>query len=161
MSNTTTAALSMKLLIDRKAQRVLFAEASKDVVDFLFSLLALPLGAVAKLLTAGAGAGSVVPLDGPAAPSSSVAKLLPTVGAMVGSVGNLHRSMEALDTGHVFRREATDAQLEPAVVQLVVAAAAPASDGCLYRCKGCVCSPRCYTTPRGSAARLAPCARAR
>ena len=117
---------------------------------------------VAKLLTAGAGSGSVVlPFDGPAAPSSSVAKLLPTVGAMVGSVGNLHSSMEALDTGHVCRREATDAQLEPAVVQLVVAAPAPTSDGCLYRCKGCVCSPHCYTMPRGSAAHLAPCARAR
>ncbi|GJN37451.1 hypothetical protein PR202_gb26407 [Eleusine coracana subsp. coracana] len=29
----------MKLLIDTKTQRVLFAEAGKDVVDFLFSLL--------------------------------------------------------------------------------------------------------------------------
>ena len=113
-----------KLLVDTKARSVLYTEAGKDVVDFLLSL---PLGVVVKLLTAGAGSGFVVP----AAPSSSVAKLLPTVSAMVGSVGNLHRSMEALDTGHVFRREATDAQLEPAVVQLVVAAAAPASDGCL------------------------------
>jgi hypothetical protein len=40
MANPT--ALSMNLLVDRKAQRVLFAEASKDVVDFLFSLLACP-----------------------------------------------------------------------------------------------------------------------
>ncbi|KAI5013431.1 hypothetical protein ZWY2020_034543 [Hordeum vulgare] len=36
----TTTALSMKLLIDTKARRVLFAEASKDVVDFF--LLAWP-----------------------------------------------------------------------------------------------------------------------
>ena len=81
---------------------MLYAEAGKDVVDFLFSLLALPLGAVAKLLTAGAGAGSVVaPLDGPAAPTTAVvAKFLPAAGAMVGSVGNLHRSAEALDAGH-------------------------------------------------------------
>ncbi|CAM0879540.1 unnamed protein product [Alopecurus aequalis] len=34
----TRPALSMKLLIDTRAQRVLFAEANKDVVDFLFSL---------------------------------------------------------------------------------------------------------------------------
>jgi hypothetical protein len=36
--------LRMKLLVDTRGQRVLFAEASKDVVDFLFSLLALPVG---------------------------------------------------------------------------------------------------------------------
>ncbi|XP_038679805.1 uncharacterized protein LOC119980965 [Tripterygium wilfordii] len=41
--------LSMKLLIDPKGRRVLFAEAGKDVVDFLFSILSLPLGAVATL----------------------------------------------------------------------------------------------------------------
>ncbi|EMS55305.1 hypothetical protein TRIUR3_22243 [Triticum urartu] len=36
--------LSMKLLVNSKSQRVLYAEAGKDVVDFLFSLLTLPLG---------------------------------------------------------------------------------------------------------------------
>ncbi|XP_038678962.1 uncharacterized protein LOC119980361 [Tripterygium wilfordii] len=41
--------LSMKLLIDHKGRRVLFAEAGKDAVDFLFSSLSLPLGAVASL----------------------------------------------------------------------------------------------------------------
>ena len=133
-----------KLLVDTKAGSVLYTEASKDVVDFLLSLLSLPLGAVAKLLTAGAGSDFVVPpLDGPAAPSSSVAKLLPTVGAMVGSVGSLHRSTEALDAGHyVCRREATGALLETAFLQLV--AAAPAPSGRLFRCKRCPCSPRCY-----------------
>jgi len=34
----------MKLLVDTERQRVLYAEASKDVVDFLFSLLALRVG---------------------------------------------------------------------------------------------------------------------
>ncbi|XP_039811592.1 uncharacterized protein LOC120674481 [Panicum virgatum] len=123
--------MKMKLLVDTKAGRVLYAEAGKDVVDFLFSLLALPLGTVAKLLTAGA-----------AVPATAVVTKLPTGGAMVGSVGNLHRSVEALDAGHVCRREATDALLEPAVLQLV--AAAPAPNGRLFRCKGCPCSPRCY-----------------
>ncbi|XP_076941223.1 uncharacterized protein LOC143610706 [Bidens hawaiensis] len=42
--------LSLKLLIDKKGQRVLFAEAGKDFVDFLFSLLALPVSSVIKLL---------------------------------------------------------------------------------------------------------------
>ncbi|XP_038679807.1 uncharacterized protein LOC119980967 [Tripterygium wilfordii] len=41
--------LSMKLLIDPKGRRVLFAEAGKDVVDFLFSILSLPLGAIGTL----------------------------------------------------------------------------------------------------------------
>ncbi|KAM0046182.1 hypothetical protein Hdeb2414_s0009g00312921 [Helianthus debilis subsp. tardiflorus] len=42
--------VSLKLLIDKKGQRVLFAEASKDFVDFLFSLLVLPVGTVIRLL---------------------------------------------------------------------------------------------------------------
>ncbi|XP_071729065.1 uncharacterized protein [Rutidosis leptorrhynchoides] len=42
--------VSLKLLIDLKQQRVLFAEANKDCVDFLFSLLTLPIGAVMRLL---------------------------------------------------------------------------------------------------------------
>nr|XP_025679163.1 uncharacterized protein LOC112779123 [Arachis hypogaea] len=46
-----SSSLSMKLLVDTKREKVLFAEASKAVVDFLFTLLQLPLGAVVKLLT--------------------------------------------------------------------------------------------------------------
>ena len=38
----------MKVLIDRKAHHLLFAEARKDVVDF-FSLLVLLVGATVKL----------------------------------------------------------------------------------------------------------------
>ncbi|CAL4965306.1 unnamed protein product [Urochloa decumbens] len=47
---TTAVPLSMKLLIDTRAQRVLFAQASKEVVDFLFSLLALPVATAVKLV---------------------------------------------------------------------------------------------------------------
>ncbi|KAF3336707.1 hypothetical protein FCM35_KLT19293 [Carex littledalei] len=43
--------LKLKLLIEKKSQKVLFAEAGKDVVDFLFSLLAMPIGSVIKLIT--------------------------------------------------------------------------------------------------------------
>lgn len=42
--------LSLKLLIDRKSQKVLFAEAEKDFVDFLLNLLTLPVGSVVRLL---------------------------------------------------------------------------------------------------------------
>ncbi|RLN22796.1 uncharacterized protein C2845_PM07G01280 [Panicum miliaceum] len=48
--STTTRTLKMKLLIDTKANRVVFAEADKDVVDFLFSLLALPVAAIVEML---------------------------------------------------------------------------------------------------------------
>ncbi|PQQ04809.1 uncharacterized protein Pyn_35153 [Prunus yedoensis var. nudiflora] len=60
----------MKLLVDSTRGKVLFAEASKDVVDFLFTLLSLPVGAVIKLLSK----------DG-----------------MVGSLGKLYESVENLD----------------------------------------------------------------
>jgi len=42
--------VSLKLLIDTKSQRVLFAEADKKFVDFLFSIFTLPVGTVTKLL---------------------------------------------------------------------------------------------------------------
>ncbi|GJZ51542.1 hypothetical protein Tco_0606057 [Tanacetum coccineum] len=42
--------VKLKLLIDKKGERVLFAEAGKDFVDFLFSLLTLPIGSIMGLL---------------------------------------------------------------------------------------------------------------
>ncbi|CAL5340954.1 unnamed protein product [Camellia sinensis] len=52
---TTTMAtsnkVSLKLLIDTKANKVLFAEAGKDFVDFLFNLLSLSVGTVTRILT--------------------------------------------------------------------------------------------------------------
>jgi hypothetical protein len=40
----------LKLLIEKKSQRVLFAEADKKFVDFLFSIFTLPVGTVTRLL---------------------------------------------------------------------------------------------------------------
>lgn len=40
----------LKLLIDKKGCKVLFAEAGKDFVEFLFYLLSLPAGTIVKLL---------------------------------------------------------------------------------------------------------------
>ncbi|TMW82387.1 hypothetical protein EJD97_006058 [Solanum chilense] len=45
-----TTKLSMKLLIDTKAKKILFAEAEKSCVDFLFLILSLPVATVIKLL---------------------------------------------------------------------------------------------------------------
>ena len=42
--------VSLKLLIDKKGNRVLFAEADKKFVDFLFSIFTLPVGTVTRLL---------------------------------------------------------------------------------------------------------------
>ncbi|KAL4289342.1 hypothetical protein S245_068139 [Arachis hypogaea] len=72
-STTNTSNMSLKLLIDSKNKKVLFAEASKDVVDFLFTLLQLPLATVIKLLTKE---------------------------AVVGCLGNLYSSVENLN--HVY-----------------------------------------------------------
>uniref|UniRef100_A0A8R7Q0I0 Uncharacterized protein n=1 Tax=Triticum urartu TaxID=4572 RepID=A0A8R7Q0I0_TRIUA len=80
----------MKLLVDTKARRVLFAEAGKDVVDFLFSLLALPIGTAVKLI----GAKS-----------------------MVGSAGDLYRSVEKLDGTYVQPGAAKDAILRPVMAR--------------------------------------------
>jgi RNA polymerase subunit RPABC4/transcription elongation factor Spt4 len=42
--------VTLKLLIDKKSQQVLFAEAEKKFVDFLFSIFTLPVGTVTRLL---------------------------------------------------------------------------------------------------------------
>jgi hypothetical protein len=70
-------ALSMKLLVDTAAGRVLFAETNKDVVDYLFSILALPIGTAIKLL------GKERP------------------GGLGGSTGSLYASVEKLDRAYL------------------------------------------------------------
>jgi len=79
----------MKLLIDTKKNRVLFAEANKDVVDFLFSLLALPVATIVKML----GKES-----------------------MCGSVGNLYGSVENLDYSYVLPSAQKKDLLRPKVL---------------------------------------------
>lgn len=76
---------SMKLLIDTGAQRVLFAEAGKDVADFILGLVAMPLGAVDRLL---------VP-----------------EGGSLGSIGNVYASAEKMDAAHMQSTAARDALL--------------------------------------------------
>ncbi|KAE8820112.1 Prolyl 4-hydroxylase subunit alpha-1 [Hordeum vulgare] len=46
--------ISLMLLVDIKSKKVLSAEVGKEFVNFVFSLLTLPVGAVAKLISAGA-----------------------------------------------------------------------------------------------------------
>ncbi len=63
--------VSLKLLIDTESQKVLFAEAGKEFIDFLFHILALPIGTFISLLK--------------------------NQGA-VGSFGNIYESIENLST---------------------------------------------------------------
>ncbi|XP_066356124.1 uncharacterized protein [Miscanthus floridulus] len=64
----STTALTMKLLVESSPlrRRVVFAEAGKDTVDFLFSLLAMPAGAAVKLLGKESMAGCMSNLYGSA-----------------------------------------------------------------------------------------------
>ncbi|XP_059666203.1 uncharacterized protein LOC132312015 [Cornus florida] len=78
--------VSLKLLIDAKAHKVLFAEAGKDFVDFLFNLLSLPVGTVIRLLTNE---------------------------TMVGSIGNLYKSIENLNEDYMQPNQNKDLLLKP------------------------------------------------
>ncbi|PRQ59058.1 hypothetical protein RchiOBHm_Chr1g0365991 [Rosa chinensis] len=78
--------VSLKLLIDVKRQKVLFAEAGKNFVDFLFTLLSLPIGTVIRLLSKG---------------------------GMVGSFGKLYESIENLDYTYIQPTLNKDILLKP------------------------------------------------
>ncbi|CAL2272036.1 unnamed protein product [Prunus armeniaca] len=86
MGNSNSTHVSLKLLIDTNGRKVLFAEASKDVVDFLFSLLSLPVGTVIRLLSK----------DG-----------------MVGSMGKLYESVENLNNTYLQPNLDKDTLLKP------------------------------------------------
>ncbi|XP_072980469.1 uncharacterized protein [Typha angustifolia] len=80
--------LSLKLLIDHKAHKILFAEASKDVVDFLFGLLLLPVGSIVNLLTKE---------------------------RMVGSIGTIYKSLEQLDATYLCSSQSRTTLLSPPI----------------------------------------------
>ncbi|CAL4958298.1 unnamed protein product [Urochloa decumbens] len=80
--------LSIKLLIDTKAQKVCFAEAGNDVIEFLSCLLCLPLSTTINLLSKE---------------------------RMVGSIGNVLNSVQELDTKYVSPRNSKEPYLSPTV----------------------------------------------
>ncbi|KAI5318097.1 hypothetical protein L3X38_037805 [Prunus dulcis] len=86
MATSNSTHVSLKLLIDTNGRKVLFAEARKDVVDFLFSLLSLPVGTVIRLLSK----------DG-----------------MVGSMGKLYESVENLNDTYLQPNLDKDTLLKP------------------------------------------------
>ncbi|KAJ4843095.1 hypothetical protein Tsubulata_050645 [Turnera subulata] len=50
-TTTKPPPMNLKLLIDKSSGKVLFAEAKKEFVDFLFALLQAPLGSLLRLLS--------------------------------------------------------------------------------------------------------------
>lgn len=85
----TKVSLKLKLLVDTKGDRVVYAEAGKDFVDFLFNLLSLPIGTVIKILSSQ---------------------------SMVGSLGKIYESVEKLDDDYKEASEvALNALLKPRV----------------------------------------------
>ncbi|KAH6827586.1 hypothetical protein C2S53_019893 [Perilla frutescens var. hirtella] len=101
--------VSMKLLIDTKGKRVLFAEAGKDCVDFLFHILSLPVATIIRLLQ---------------------------VQGMEGSLPNLYRSLEDLNVTYIQPNQSKDTLLKPATsssVPLLAITNAPIGKN-FYRC---------------------------
>ncbi|KAL8247653.1 hypothetical protein R6Q59_008869 [Mikania micrantha] len=87
-SSSSSTKVSLKLLIDVKSKKVLFAEASKEFVDFLFHILSLPVGTVIKLLRKN---------------------------SMVGSLGNLYDSIENLSSTYMQPNQSKDVILNPKI----------------------------------------------
>ncbi|KAJ9175664.1 hypothetical protein P3X46_014199 [Hevea brasiliensis] len=83
-----TSKVSLKLLIDKKSHKVLFAEAGKDFVDFLLYLLTLPLGSVIRLLTEQ---------------------------DMVGCLGDLYKSVDELGESYMSTSQIKESILKPTV----------------------------------------------
>ncbi|CAN0897996.1 hypothetical protein LINGRAHAP2_LOCUS19449 [Linum grandiflorum] len=86
MATSTTTKITLKLVINKKAKKVLFAEAGKDFIDFLFTLLSLPLGTVTSLLSKN---------------------------RMVGCLGNLYQSIEQLSETFIQPTTNKDSVLNP------------------------------------------------
>ncbi|KAL8525353.1 hypothetical protein ACS0TY_014833 [Phlomoides rotata] len=108
--------LSMKLLVDSRSKRVLFAEASKECVDFLFYILTLPVSTLIRLLGKQ---------------------------RMVGSLANLYKSIETLNECYIQPNKTKDTLLKPVSplpgysVPLLSIKEAPATVKQFYRCCNC------------------------
>lgn len=86
---------SLELLVDTSSNKVLYAEANKDFVDFLFNLLSLPIATIINLLKTTANH------DG---------------SDMVGCMGNLYKSIEALSSNYLQPNITKDSILNPTTV---------------------------------------------
>ncbi|KAK8951063.1 hypothetical protein KSP39_PZI003789 [Platanthera zijinensis] len=83
--------MTLKLLIDVGSNKVLFAEGGKDFIDFMFSLLLLPLGSIIKLI----------------APRNTL-----------GSIGKLYQSVESINDTYLVTNLNKSTLLQPTVSAL-------------------------------------------
>ncbi|KAF5470555.1 hypothetical protein F2P56_011060 [Juglans regia] len=86
-SSETT--VSLKLLVDKSSNKVVFAETGKEFVDFLFGLLQVPLGSIIRLLR-----------DNDLVPGS-------------GSLGRVHESIQNLDPTYLLPNQTKGSLLSP------------------------------------------------
>ncbi|XP_009337559.2 uncharacterized protein LOC103930004 isoform X1 [Pyrus x bretschneideri] len=119
---TSNPSVCLKLLIDTKGKRVLFAEAGKDFVDFLLTILSLPLGTVIRLLSK----------DG-----------------MVGSLGKLYGSVESLSSTYMQPHFNKESLLKPkgtatidvgADVLHMLTTDDSSAEKSIYGCRNCCCN---------------------
>lgn len=112
-SSSDSAKVSLKLLIDTKSKKVLFAEANKEFVDFLFHILSLPVGTVIKLLRKN---------------------------SLVGALGNLYDSIENLSNTYMQSDQLKETVLNPKIsnsgagVPLLLPNADVSMDREFYKC---------------------------
>lgn len=86
-----STSVNLKLLVDAKTNKVVYAEAKKDFVDFLFGLLELPIGTVLSLLV---NRGKPGP----------------------GSIAKIHGSVKALDDEYLQSGQTRNSLLSPTIV---------------------------------------------
>ncbi|CAN6349518.1 unnamed protein product [Urochloa humidicola] len=133
--------ISLKLLVDNKTKKVLFAEAGKEFVDFVFSLLTLPIGAVVKLISAG---------------------------TMQGSIGRLYQSVDHMGASYLLPGTDKKDLLQPKVLQpdgrelllLQGGTAADAGESPLARFKMFTCRSQCVTVTMEAGAQCPQCKQA-
>ncbi|GJN36278.1 hypothetical protein PR202_gb25123 [Eleusine coracana subsp. coracana] len=130
--------ISLKLLVETKSKKVLFAEAGKEFVDFVFSLLTLPIGAVVKLISAG---------------------------TMQGSVGRLYQSVANISSSYLQPGTDKSDLLQPKVLHpdsrelLLLQGGAAADDASspIARFKMYTCRSQCVTITMDSGAQCPQC----
>ncbi|CAN1767703.1 hypothetical protein LINPERHAP1_LOCUS10368 [Linum perenne] len=134
-NSTTTNKLkiTLKLFIDKKTNKVVFAEADKEFVDFLLSILSDHIGTVIRLLSED---------------------------QMVGCLGNLYKSCENLNNTFIQPSTTKDTILKPKLQQLCTnesnlllldgLSGTPAARR-FYKCNKCssdvtdICSQTCHS----------------
>ncbi|KAJ4814906.1 hypothetical protein LUZ62_027472 [Rhynchospora pubera] len=130
--------LKLKLLIDKRFPKVLLAEAGKEVVDFLFSLMALPLGSLIELINNE---------------------------SMVGSLGCTFASIKQLDAGYFLSTNMKTSLIQSQIYSGSLSNPAKPTTFDCFHCKRCgyksnttfygfpceLCSPATYSkqTARG------------